>query len=626
MVGIRRRVLAGAAVAATTVAMAATPGTAYAAGPGHGSGRPAFTLTLMHSNDMESQLLGVDAGGAELGYGGVARFATVVDQLRRDATHGPPGPGEAAHRAALVLSSGDNYLAGPEFTASLEHGIPFYDATAMRLIGYDASAIGNHGFDFGPDTFADFVQSTKGAFPFVSANIDVSGEPRLAEFADDGTIVARTVVRKRGARIGLVGLTTPALPTITSPRNVTVSDDLVNIVRKQVAALTDSGVNKVVLVSHLQDIDNERALVHELDGVDVVVGGGGAELLANDDDRLVPGDERSINPDTGEPYSYPIVESDVDGTQVPIVTTNGDYKYVGHLRVSFDRAGNVIPGSWKSASGPVRVSGVGPDAVEPDPQVQKRVVEPVAAFLDELRNTVVADARVPLDGVQTHVRSEETNLGDLMADSLLWTGRQQAEEFGVPEPQVAIQNGGGIRNDSVIGPGEVTAFDTFSIAPFPNLVAVQSGVTRDAFKALLERFVSAAPSPEGRFGQIAGFSFTYDPSEQAQVIDEQSGEIATPGERVQEATLAGPDGEPSTGDDIPVVQGGQVVAGDPITLATNDFSARGGDAYPLGEFDFTVVGKTYQQALVDYLKGPLGGKVTSDQYAEGGGGRITATG
>ncbi|MCP6336142.1 hypothetical protein NL449_29395, partial [Klebsiella pneumoniae] len=72
--------------------------------------------------------------------GGVARFATLVRQLKAGATR--YGSGRAG---ALIISSGDNFLAGPEFNASLTRDrVPFYDSIAHNRIGYDAMVIGNH--------------------------------------------------------------------------------------------------------------------------------------------------------------------------------------------------------------------------------------------------------------------------------------------------------------------------------------------------------------------------------------------------------------------------------------------------------------------------------------------------
>lgn len=591
----------------------------HAHGGSYGHHRPAFTLTILHNNDSESQILGtagdVDGDGTvgndeERAYGNVARFATVVEQQRQKAIRGRLPEGYAGKRAALVLSAGDNVLAGPEWAASLDHGVPYYDALTMAHLRYDASTLGNHEFDFGPEVTAKFIRSTQGKVPFVSANLDFSGEPKLAALVDDGILSDRTIVRKKGERIGIIGLTTPALRSVSSPRNVEIRDELARITNNQVAALESKGVDKIVLVSHLQDIDNERQLVHKLDDVDAVVGGGGGELLAGPEDRLIPGDE----PD----YPYPIVSTDSDGTRVPVVTTPGEYEYVGKLVLHFDRDGHVV--GWdKKASGAVRVSSVGPDAVRPDPWVSGHVVEPVRGYVQELDQTVVAQTEVALDGIREHVRSRETNLGDLLADALRWEATQQwettqqADEYGLPEAQVAVENGGGMRSDSIIPPGPVTALDTYDVAPFPNFVVTVPKVPPETFKKLLERNVAAAPDTAGQFAQVSGFSFTYDTSKQAQRVDETTCEITRPGERVQHVELA---------DGTVVVDGGKVVSDQPISLATNDFSARGGDCWPLGELDFTAVGKTYQQALEEYLREGLGRTVTAEQYPKGGAGRI----
>lgn len=578
---------------------------------GHGShghrSHGGFTLTILHNNDGESHLLNAP-GNPD--FGGIARFKTLVDDLRADALDG------RGKRGVVTLSSGDNFLAGPEFTASLEKGAPFYDSIALSKVGYDAMAIGNHEFDFGPDVLADFIEgfgsNASRRPPFVSANLDVSGEPRLAELADDGTIVKRAVVKERGERIGIVGATTPLLPAISSPRNVKALEDVSGIVQDQVDTLTRQGVDKVILISHLQDVNEDRALVPMLSDVDVAIAGGGDELLANPDDPLVPGDTVSTDPATGDPLTYPLTAEDADGTTVPIVTTAGDYKYVGRLVVDFDKHGHVT--DVEDSSGPVRVSGVAPDAVEPNQWLVDNVVDPVQAYVDALAQNVLATSQVALEGRRDPgVRTQETNEGDLLADALLWAGQQRASDFGVVEPDVALQNGGGIRNNNLIPAGELTELTTFAIAPFSNFVSVVPDVPRAQFKEILENAVSSMPSADGRFAQVAGFEFTYNTSGTAQLVD-NDGTVLTPGNRVQDVTLD---------DGTVIVQDGAVVDGPGIAIATNDFSARGGDQYPFRGLPFTTVGVTYQQALADYLVDGLSGVVSSADYPEGGEGRIT---
>ncbi|WP_241661278.1 hypothetical protein [Thermomonospora catenispora] len=341
------------AAAAAVLALAGPLAPAASAAPAH---KVDFQLTVLHNNDGESKLLGAPE---QPDFGGVARFAALVGKLRAEAEKG-------GRRGAIVVSSGDNFLAGPEFTASLRKGVPFYDALALKAVGYDAVAIGNHEFDFGPDTLADFIESfgVHGP-PFLSVNLDMSDEERLAALVERGRIVSSTTVRRKGERIGIVGATTPALASVSSPRRVKVLQNVAELIQAEVDALSRRGVDKIVLISHLQGLAEDRALIPRLRDVDIVIAGGGDELMASDTTPLVPGDAITPDPATGEPLRYPLYVKDGTGTDVPVVTTAGDYKYVGRLVVDFDRNGKVI--GVDRSSGPVRVSGVAPDAVAPPP-------------------------------------------------------------------------------------------------------------------------------------------------------------------------------------------------------------------------------------------------------------------
>lgn len=561
-----------------------------------------FTLTILHNNDGESQLL--NAGSGLEDFGGVARFAALVNQLRAEAVDGSGNTG------VVLLSSGDNFLAGPEFEASLEKGVPFYDSTAIKLLGYDAMAIGNHEFDFGPDVLAQFIEGVEGTFPLVSANLDFSGEEALQALVDSGNIVKRTIIDEEGQQIGVVGATTPSIPFISSPRNVKVNSDVAGTIQTEIDALQAEGVNKIIVISHLQSVDEDLELATQLSGVDVMIAGGGDELLAEADTLLVPGDE--------EPYGpYPLTATTGDGTEIPVVTTAGDYKYVGKLVVSFDADGKVT--SVGEDSGLVRVAGGdNPDAVTPDADMEAQVTAPVQSFVETLASNVIATSEVALEGRRDPgVRTQETNLGSLMADALLWQATQQAGQFGVEPPTVALQNGGGIRNNNLIPAGDITELTTFDIAPFANFVSVVYGITPAQFKDIMENAVSQVEEAGGRFAQIAGFKMVYDLAATAMVLDEE-GNIVTPGERVQSIVLD---------DGTAIVEAGAVVDGAPaLNVATIDFLAQGGDQYLFGDASFTSIGVSYQQALANYITEALTGTISAEQYPEGGAGRITTVG
>lgn len=558
-----------------------------------------FWLTLLHNNDGESQI--INAGTGREDFGGLARFATLVDQLR-DGAETPPASANMLRLAqdgpmaeAIVVSSGDNYLAGPEFNLSLQKGVPYYDGIGLDLVGYDALAIGNHEFDFGPDVLANFILSFAIDMPpFLSSNLDVSQEPSLQTLLGLGRIAESTVVEKDGEMFGIIGATTPDLPFISSPRNVIVLEPVASEIMIEVQELVAMGVDKIILISHLQSLEEELALIPMLDDVDIVVAGGGDELLANSDDVLIPGD----TPDDLFP-GYPQMASDMNGTQVPVVTTSGNYQYVGRLIVGFNGLGDVV--MIHDDSGPVRVAGgTNPDAVLPDPVIQTQVVAPVEEGLEDLANNVVGISEVDLDGRRSEVRSRETNEGNLIADALRWQAQELANDFGVALADVAVQNGGGIRNDGIVPAGAVSELETFNMVPFSNFVTVLENIPRDQFKDILENAVSDLPGG-GRFAQVSGFSFEYDAD-------------GADGARVMKVTLD---------DGTLIVDGGVVQAGASLTVATIDFLARGGDEYPFNDAPFTTLGVTYQQALANYIENGLGGLISAADYPEGGEGRIT---
>jgi 2',3'-cyclic-nucleotide 2'-phosphodiesterase (5'-nucleotidase family) len=393
---------------------------------------------------------------------------------------------------------------------------------------------------------------------------------------------------------------------------VTVDPGVRAAIQAQLDALAAQGVKHTILISHLQNVQEDLQLIPQLRGLDVAIAGGGDELLANAGDLLVPGDAIQ--------GPYPTNVQDADGRTVPVITTAGDYKYLGKLVVGFDKAGEVVDID-DTVSGPVRISGVAPDAVPADPTVQSRVVDPVAAFVSAMAANVIGQSAVALEGrrgpTPPGVRTAETNLGNLLSDALVWQGRELASSFGVTAPDVGLQNGGGIRNNSLIPAGPITELTTFAIAAFPNFVSVVPNVPPAQFKEILENAVSRAPLADGRFAQVAGFRFTYDAGAQAQVVD-NAGTVLTPGFRVKDVQLD---------DGTQIVANGVLVPGAPsLSIATNDFSARGGDQWPFRGAPFTTLGVTYQQALSNYIQGPLDGLILAADYPEGGEGRITRVG
>ena len=561
-----------------------------------------FWLTVLHNDDAESQL--IDAGPGEGDFGGVARFATLAERLKRDALRGPD---VRTKRGVILLNAGDNIFPGAQFNASLAKGIPFYETIAMESIGYSASGLANHDFDLGPDILANFMEGFH-SLPFVSANLDFQNEPNLQNLVSAGRLAKSVVVNVQGEKVGIIGVITPRLSIISTPRNVIVHSNLVAAVESEVELLQGAGVGIIILMTHLESLDEDADLLAQIRAIDIVVSAGSErsnELQANPGDLLIPGDAAFA--------PYPLFVEDADGNEVPLISTTGHYRYIGQLRAGFDRQGNLIAVD-EARSHPFRVAGGNhPDAVPPDHKLQKKVVEPVQAAVDALASNVIATSEVNLDGLETHVRTIETNEGNLVADALYSEATRLAPGFGVPVPDVAIANGGAIRNDSIIPPGNISELDTFQILPFPNLLSVVPNIPAGQFKEILENAVSQVEIFDGRFAQVAGFHFTWDSAGTAQVLD-GNGNVVTPGTRIREVSL---------NDGTVIVTAGAVVTGAPsLTIAVTAFLATGGDQYPFRGASFANLGITPQQALFNYTVDTLGGLISAADYPESGESRI----
>lgn len=540
-----------------------------------GPGTP-FRLTVLHNNDANSALLeqGDDPG--------VARFATQVNRLRQQSVN------------PILLSAGGNVDAVPTFQVSREQGVPFFESQAMQLLGYAASGLGYGEFYFGPDVLADFV----GGLPFVSSNLDFSQEPVVTG------IVSSRLLSIGGQVVAVVGVTASDLAAFSTPGNVQVLPELPAL-QNEIDRLTAVGVNKVIALGHLGSLERTRQLARNLRDVDLMVAGSDFEILANPTTVLRPGD---LAVDT-----YPTLENDASGRALPIVLTGPRYGYVGRVVLEFDAQG--VVSQVGAESGPVRVVSAGfPDGVEPDPTMETQVLLPLAQELAQFGQQVVATTQVALRGLDADLRTRETNQGNLISDALLAEARRLASNFGQPLAQVTLLNSGGVRNNSLLPVGALTQLDLSEMLPFASFLVVVPQVPAAQLKELLENSVSTVELQEGRFAQVAGLRFSWDPAGVAQQSN-VDGVIQVAGTRIRQVTL-------DSGEVL--VTGGAVVANAPaVNLATLDFMARGGDFYPFRGAAFTALGVTYQEATRRFLQQDLGGVVLEADYPDAGEGRIT---
>ncbi len=344
-----------------------------------------------------------------------------------------------------------------------------------------------------------------------------------------------------GVKVAVVGLTTPDTAVSTHPRNVvglkflTPEETLPKYLQK-----LKGQADIVILLTHLGYAE-DRELAAKFPSVALIVGGHSHTKL---------------------------LEPTVIG-QTVVVQAWEHAKALGVIDLTI-KDGKVL-----KADG--RLEDIKPVAGGEDPPTLK-IVKKYQAKVDAVLNEKIGVALVDLDAEKA--RTAETRLGNLIADII--RARAGAE--------AAIINGGGVRTS--INKGEITRKQVYAVLPFDNyIVAIR--LNGRQLKETLEHAVSARETYAGRFPQVSGLTFTYNPA-------------APPGSRIREVTV-----------------GGQPLDLDKTyTVATNDFLAAGGDGFTaFGEAiragkDFAVTGGMLKSArlvfndpgtwirdvVIDYIK------------------------
>ena len=421
-----------------------------------GTAQADYTLHVLHTNDLHSRIEAInkydstcsekDQAEAKC-FGGIARVAAQVAKLRADLTG----------QNVILLDAGDQFQGSLFYTSYKGEDT----AEFMSAIGYDAMAVGNHEFDDGPEALAAFVGKVK--FPLLSGNLDLSRSSLKGKIADT------VVLQVGGEKIGLVSaLAKDTVETSSPGPDITFQDEIESL-KADVQALTEQGVTKIIALPHTGFVKDQQ-IAAGVPGIDAVVGGHSHTLFGKDG------------------AAYPTMVGNV-----PVVSAYAYSKYLGHLVLTFDDAGNL-----KSASGePILLDA----SVTPDAAMAARVAE-LAKPLQAIRDKVVAETAAEIDGSRDHCRQMECAMGDLVAEAMLDRVRDQ----GI---SVAIANGGGLR--ASIDAGPVTMGEVLTVLPFQNTLATfeAKGTT---ILAALENGVSAVEEGEGRFPQVAGLKYSFDPA------------------------------------------------------------------------------------------------------------------
>ena len=499
---------------------------------------------ILHTNDVHGRIV------EEKGVIGDAKLATVIEQERAK-----------TNQTTLVVDAGDAFQGLPISNSSKGEA----RAKILNEMDYDAMAVGNHEFDFGLDEAKKYKEILK--FPLLSSNTYVDGA-RLFQ--------ASTIVDKNkdveGDEFVVIGVTTPETATKTHPKNVkgvtfTEPIEEVNKVVEEVQAKAKAegkDYKHYVVLAHL-GVDTTTPVAWR--------GSTLAEALSKN--PLLKGKRVTV----------------IDGHSHTVEsTTYGDNVTYNQTGSYLHNVGKITYKSRQLLGNPTQITAAEAKKLEANPKVASLVKDIKAKYDAENAVEVVSNSPVELNGDRENVRVRETNLGNVVADSLYQYG-----QTGFSHPtDIAVTNGGGLRETIAKGK-PITKGNVIAVLPFGNTISqiqVTGQQVLDMFekslgsilqvdktgKTVLDENGQPLLEPSGGFLQISGAKVYYDTNLVAgkRVLAIQVKNRATGlYEKLDLAKI--------------------------YYLATNDFLAAGGDGYTmLG--GAREEGPSMDAAFEDYLK------------------------
>lgn len=442
-------------------------------------------LTILHTSEHHGTLQPIE-DGAFKGFGGVARRMSLIEKVRNEADH------------VLLVDSGD-LLVGTAMS-SVFRGRP--DITAMNSMGYDALAVGNHDFDFGIEHLKSLRKEA--GFPFLCTN----ARPKASEVCE------RFMVRRVGPlRIGLLGLigkrNYPDLFNPSTVRELEFQDPIA--AAKAVAQELRGRVDLLVAITH-QETEEDLALAKAVPVLNVIIGG------------HTPGFDGLVPPGQSIPLQGRV---ELTAPGPVFVKTHRQGRTLGRLDLIYDGR------SVREAEGrnlPV-------DSTLPEESKVKKLVQDYTGRLEAVSNRVLGEALVDLEGESPEVRTQETKLGNLLAD----LARNYART------DIALVQSGSIRGS--VPSGLVTLRKVMEVLPFDSPL-ISFTVTGKQLWEAMENSVSQLPKESGRFLQVSGLSYRFHPTAQI-------------GSRVKEVLVSG----------IPLDSRRR------YSVVVDQFLAEGGDGY-----------------------------------------------
>jgi 5'-nucleotidase len=453
-------------------------------------------LTIIHTNDLHSHLLGFSPNldytplrtGDDLTVGGWARIAAVIKSEKSKRTN-----------PTLVLDAGDFLMGSLFHMVAREEGL---ELRLMKEMGCEVVTLGNHEFDLMPRGLARILTSAhqKGGMPeVVSSNLIFSQESKeddtLEELFKKDFIKPYIIREVQRMRIGIYGVFGKEAAEVSPFARPLKFRDPIETSREMVKVLREKEkVDVVICLSHgglreKKSLSEDDRMAKEVPGIDVIVGGHSHTKLK------VP---LMVNQTI-------IVQAGVSGECVGVldlVRENGKVKLKGYKLLDIN------------------------DSIHGDEQIQKKV----ESYINLINKKVLSENNLSFYHVlaktdfDMRLLEDESNLGNLIADSMRWAINKVDYDRNDPETKVAvaIESNGVIRDDLLKGKtGKVAVCDLFRTIPLGfsrgddtmGYPVITCYVYAQEIKKLMEVLTSIYPRKGSNFFlQVSGMKFKYNPN------------------------------------------------------------------------------------------------------------------
>ncbi|MCH5222463.1 MAG: bifunctional metallophosphatase/5'-nucleotidase [Muribaculaceae bacterium] len=394
-------------------------------------------LVILHTNDTHSSIEPFADGTS-----GILQRKAILDSVRK------------VEKNVITVDAGDvvqGSLYFKYFNGDVEYPL-------MNMSGYDIRILGNHEFDNGMESLANYYKKVEGEA--LSANYDFSGTTL------DGIFKPFTIKEIDGRKIGFIGANIdPA--SIISTKNIDVNfKEVIPTINQWASYLkNEEKCDLVVVVSHIgyekiNDKTTDVELAQSSENIDLIIGGHTHTLIDPQHPEI---NSSLINNSKGQP--------------VRVVQAGKYGKYIGKLTIDLDNL--PLAGGEQIDYELIPVT----NRFSPD-QLDARMIEfikPYQEAVDSVNNVIIAYCSQDL-------KKERTGgLPNLTADITFQYGREvvdslRKEGIDLPNVDLSIMNVGGIRLD--MPKGKITEGQILSTYPFTNLFMLISIKGKDIIEAM----------------------------------------------------------------------------------------------------------------------------------------------